>query len=66
MNVAYLGWHVPAAFELTFRSETIHQGEHLCFLLTSIAFWWIILGPWPSRSIWPRWFIIQYLLPPTC
>src|SRR6516165_6275036 len=23
MNVAYLGWHVPAAFQLTFRSERI-------------------------------------------
>ena len=25
MNVAYLGWHVPAAFELTFRSEADSQ-----------------------------------------
>ncbi len=33
MNIAYLGWHVPAAFELTFRSETIHQLEHACFFL---------------------------------
>ena len=32
MNVAYLGWHVPAAFELTFRHEWIHDFEHVCFL----------------------------------
>ncbi len=38
MNIAYLGWHVPAAFELTFRSEGIHDFEHLCFLLTSLVF----------------------------
>jgi cytochrome c oxidase assembly factor CtaG len=62
MNAAYLGWHVPAAFELTFRSETIHQSEHLCFLLTSIAFWAVILEPWPYRCPWPRWAIIPYLL----
>jgi putative membrane protein len=62
MNVAYLGWHVPAAFELTFRSEAIHQLEHACFFLTSVAFWWVVLAPWPSRRVWPRWTVIPYLL----
>lgn len=62
MNIAYLGWHAPAAFELTFRSEAWHNTEHLCFLLTSVAFWWIVLQPWPSRTRWPRWAVIPYLL----
>ena len=62
MNVAYLGWHVPAAFELTFRSEWIHNGEHACFFLTSLAFWWVVLRPWPARARWPRWTTIPYLL----
>lgn len=62
MNVAYLGWHVPAFFELTFRSERVHDLEHLCFFLTSIAFWWVVLEPWPSRSRWARWMVIPYLL----
>jgi cytochrome c oxidase assembly factor CtaG len=62
MNIAYLGWHVPAAFELTFRSESIHQLEHACFFFTSVAFWWVVLAPWPARSVWPRWTIIPYLL----
>ena len=62
MNIAYLGWHVPAAFELTFRSETIHQSEHACFFFTSVAFWWVVLAPWPSRRAWPRWTVIPYLL----
>ena len=62
MNIAYLGWHVPAAFELTFRSEAIHQAEHACFFLTSVAFWWVVLAPWPSRHAWPRWTVIPYLL----
>jgi putative membrane protein len=62
MNIAYLGWHVPAAFELTFRSEAIHQAEHACFFLTSVAFWWVVLAPWPSRRVWPRWTVIPYLL----
>lgn len=62
MNIAYLGWHVPAAFELTFRSEAIHQSEHACFFFTSVAFWWVVLAPWPTRRAWPRWTVIPYLL----
>ena len=62
MNIAYLGWHVPAAFEVTFRSEMIHQIEHACFFLTSAGFWWVVLAPWPARRVWPRWTVIPYLL----
>lgn len=62
MNIAYLGWHVPAMFELTFRSERIHDFEHLCFFLTSLAYWWVVIAPWPSRPKWPRWTVIPYLL----
>ena len=62
MNVAYLGWHVPGAFELTFRSEWIHDFEHVCFFATSLVFWWVVLAPWPARARWPRWAMIPYLL----
>ena len=62
MNVAYLGWHVPALFELTFRSERIHDFEHVCFFATSLLFWWVVLEPWPARARWPRWAMIPYLL----
>ena len=62
MNVAYLGWHVPAAFELTFRSKRIHEFEHTCFFATSLMFWLVVLRPWPARVRWPRWTMIPYLL----
>ena len=62
MNVAYLGWHVPVAFELTFRNEWIHECEHACFFATSLVFWWVVLRPWPSHARWPRWTMIPYLL----
>lgn len=62
MNIAYLGWHVPGMFEMTFRSEAIHQTEHACFFGTSLCFWWVVIAPWPARSVWPRWAAIPYLL----
>ena len=62
MNVAYVAWHVPAMFELTFRSEQIHDFEHLCFFATSLLFWWVVVEPWPAKTQWPRWAIIPYLL----
>jgi len=62
MNIAYLAWHVPVMFELAFLSEAVHNFEHLCFFLTSVAFWWVVLAPWPSQPRWPRWSMIPYLL----
>ena len=62
MNVAYLGWHVPAAFELTFRAEWIHDFEHACFVVTALLFWWVVIAPWPAQGRWPRWAMIPYLL----
>jgi cytochrome c oxidase assembly factor CtaG len=62
MNVFYLGWHVPQAFELTLRSEAWHNTEHMCFLFTNIGFWWVIVEPWPSGTRWSRWMVIPYLL----
>jgi putative membrane protein len=62
MDAAYVGWHVPVMFNLTFRSERIHDFEHLCFFVTSLMFWWVVLEPWPARARWPRWAMIPYLL----
>jgi ferredoxin len=62
MNVAYLGWHVPAAYELALRSDAWHEVEHACFLATSLLFWWTVLQPWPSRPRWSRWTAVPYLI----
>jgi putative membrane protein len=62
LNLAFLGWHIPAAFELALRSETWHEVEHACFFSTAILFWWTVIQPWPSREIFPRWKVIPYLL----
>jgi cytochrome c oxidase assembly factor CtaG len=62
MNAAYVGWHIPAAYEFALRSEGWHNVEHACFLLTSILFWWPIVRPWPFQQRDSRWTIVPYLL----
>jgi putative membrane protein len=61
MNVAYLAWHVPAAYNYALENETVHGVEHLCFLLTSVLFWWYILRPWPAKARKDDWGMLVYL-----
>jgi putative membrane protein len=62
MNLAYLLWHIPAAYEFALASENWHNCEHACFFFTSLMFWWPILEPWPFRRHGSRWMILPYLL----
>ena len=62
MNIAYLGWHVPPAYELALRSPGWHEVEHACFLVTSLLFWFPVIQPWPSVSRGSRWAMLPYLV----
>lgn len=62
MNLAYVGWHIPRAYEFALSSEGWHNLEHLCFFLTSIQFWWPVVLPWPSHHRFDTWMLIPYLL----
>jgi putative membrane protein len=35
--------------------------EHLCFLGTSLLFWWTILRPWPAEERHNNWGALIYL-----
>ncbi|MEO7028781.1 MAG: cytochrome c oxidase assembly protein [Acidobacteriaceae bacterium] len=62
MNLTFLAWHVPRAYSFALEHEGWHAVEHLCFLSTSILFWWCIIRPWPT-SIRPRdWDNLIYLV----
>jgi len=61
MNVAYLAWHVPSAYNYALENETVHGLEHLCFLLTSLLFWWYIFRPWPAKPRPDDWGMLVYL-----
>jgi putative membrane protein len=62
MNLTYVGWHIPTAYEFALSSEGWHNFEHLCFFLTSVLFWRPILLPWPARRCFDAWMIIPCLL----
>jgi putative membrane protein len=62
MNVTYVGWHIPKAYEFALASENWHNFEHFCFFTTSVLFWWPIVQPWPARRRFNSWMIIPYLL----
>jgi len=62
MNLAYLAWHLPRAYDLALENETIHDIEHLCFLGTSILFWWPLIQPWPAKRRDYGWTLLLYLI----
>ena len=61
-TVSNVAWHLPGPYELALRSEFWHDVQHICFLSTGLLFWWPVLQPWPSRSRWPLWTMVPYLL----
>ncbi len=62
MNISFLAWHVPAAYEAAVANENIHNCEHACFFFANLLFWWPLLEPWPSRFRGSRWILLPYLL----
>lgn len=62
MNLIFLGWHVPAAYDFALEHEAWHVVEHMCFLFASLLFWWPIMRPWPTGRRVYTWGLILYLL----
>jgi cytochrome c oxidase assembly factor CtaG len=62
MNGFFLGWHVPAAYDFALEHEGWHDFEHICFLGSSILFWWPLIRPWPTQSRSLGWYVLPYLV----
>ncbi len=62
MNLMLLIWHIPAAYDFALENEVWHDFEHICFLATSMLFWWVLLRPWPANPGRPGWVPLVYLL----
>lgn len=62
MNLAFLAWHVPAAYDFALNHERWHDFEHVCFLATSLLFWWCVVRPWPAAQHRHTWSLLLYLI----
>ena len=62
MNLIFLGWHIPSAYDFALEHEGWHDFEHICFLSSSILFWWPLIRPWPTSARYPGWTMIPYLV----
>jgi putative membrane protein len=62
MNLTFLAWHIPAAYDFALEHEHWHEFEHLCFLSSSILFWWPLMRPWPTNAQYPDWIMLPYLV----
>jgi cytochrome c oxidase assembly factor CtaG/cytochrome c2 len=44
-------WHLPAPYGWALGNAWVHAGEHLCFFLTALAFWSLVLAPYGRRQL---------------
>jgi cytochrome c oxidase assembly factor CtaG len=61
MNLTYVGWHIPKAYEFALSSKSRHNFEHFVFLAASLIFWWPVMQPWLARRRLNSWIVIPYL-----
>ena len=60
--VSTILWHVPKFYELAVNSPSWHGLQHASFFWTGVLFWWPIIEPGQTKSKWPAWTKIPYLL----
>jgi cytochrome c oxidase assembly factor CtaG len=47
------GWHVPVAYDYALRNETVHDLEHLSFVVAGVLVWMQIVDPARRRRLSP-------------
>lgn len=55
------GWHVPAFYDASLRSDLLHYLQHALFLGSALLFWWPVVQPLPGRRSLPRGMALLYL-----
>ncbi len=51
-------WHWPPLYNAALASERVHIAEHSMFLVSSVIFWWPVVGPLEIRRLAPWWAIV--------
>ncbi|HEY1772985.1 MAG TPA: cytochrome c oxidase assembly protein [Gammaproteobacteria bacterium] len=42
-------WHLPLPYRWALQSELVHSLEHICFFVTSLMFWSLVIEPYGRR-----------------
>jgi putative membrane protein len=65
-SVNMVAWHVPASYDLTLRSQFVHDLEHALFFATGVLFWAAVLDSPPFRArlawVWRAAFVTSGML----
>ncbi len=51
VNLVWLGWHLPVAFDLVVTSRAAAVAEHACYLAAGIVLWLQLIGSRPLRPL---------------
>jgi putative membrane protein len=66
LNVTMVVWHIPALYDLTLRSEPVHELEHALFFVTGLLFWGAVFDSPPFRArldwLWRVAFVVTGML----
>jgi cytochrome c oxidase assembly factor CtaG len=59
-----IAWHLPALYDATLRSESLHVVEHLTFIASGVVLYWPVLQATSAHARWKLSapFILLYLL----
>ncbi len=47
----FVFWHIPATYQWALADPVVHTFEHLCFFLSSLAFWTLVIEPSGRRRM---------------
>jgi putative membrane protein len=47
----YASWHVPAAYDYALSHQTVHDLEHVSFLLVGLLVWTLLIDPLPHKRL---------------
>jgi putative membrane protein len=61
-----VGTHLSPVYDLALRHDSVHQAEHIAYLVTACAFWWPAIGvdPGPTRPGHPARLLYLLLIMP--
>ncbi len=66
-TVVTMVWHLPALYDAALQNAGVHLLEHLCFLITGLLFWWVIVQPFPGPARvaagWRLVYILAAMIP---